>query len=518
MFEYLAAEVAAQRGETASAVVTLVRLARDSRDARIARRAIELAIRARALDPAIDAGVALAELEPEAALGRELVSQLIASTNDLPTAATKLASLIEASRDKARLVMQVGHFLSRFPNKAAVLEATQSIVSPYNRLPESRYAVAVAATVAGDAALALKETGSALKMRPDWQLAAVLHAQILRRDSLAAALAFQQEFVKRHPTSKDVLLQFGRDLTAARRIPEAREAFRAAEAAAPEDAQIAYALGLLALQAEDFEDAKAALQRALDKRHPDTDAVYMALGQAAEGAKQPEEAIAWFGKVESDRVKAQVRAALLIARQRGLVEARGRLREIATNQPEERRVVLQAEAQLLREAKAWREAFDLLTAGIEQQSDAYELLYDRAMVAERLGEITRMEADLRRVMELKPDYAHAYNALGYTLADRNERIDEAYGLIARAVALSPEDPFILDSLGWVEYRRGNLAEAAKHLRAAYGARPDPEIAAHLGEVLWQMGDRDEARRVWRASLADNPEHEGLRAVIQKFQP
>lgn len=518
MFEYLAAEVAAQRGETTSAVALLVRLARDSRDPKIARRAIELAIRARALDPAIEAGVALAELEPDAALGRELVSQLIASTNDLPAAAGKLASLLEASRDKPRVVMQVGHFLSRFPNKAAVLEATQSIVSRYSRFPESCYAIAVAAMVAGDAALAQKETLSALKMRPGWQQAALLHAQILRRNSLPDAVAFQQGFVKGHPQSKDVWLQLGRDLTAARRLPEARGAFRAAEGLAPDDAQIPYALGLLALQAEDYLDAKAALERAVEKRFADTDAVYMALGQAAEGAKQPGEAIEWYGKVEADRVKAQVRAASVISRQQGLDKAREHLREIKPGQPDEQRLILQAEAQLLREAKAWREAFEVLSGAIEQHPDAFELLYDRAMVAERLGETARLEADLRRVIELKPDYAHAYNALGYTLADRNERIDEAYALIAKAVALAPEDPFILDSLGWVEYRRGNLTEAAKHLRAAYDARPDPEIAAHLGEVLWQMGDRDEAKRLWRASLADNPDHEGLRAVIQKFQP
>ncbi len=135
-----------------------------------------------------------------------------------------------------------------------------------------------------------------------------------------------------------------------------------------------------------------------------------------------------------------------------------------------------------------------------------------------MGRLEVLEADLRRVIEMKPDYAHAYNALGYTLADRTDRIDEAYALIEKARTLSPEDPFILDSLGWVQYRRGQLDEALKHLRNAYEARPDPEIAAHLGEVLWKLGRKDEATKVWKTALSDNPDHETLLAVMQKFNP
>ena len=518
VFDYLLAEVAAQRGETSGAVASLVRLARESRDPRIARRAIELAIRARALDPALLAGIALAELEPEASLGRELVSQLIASGNDLPGATAKLERLIEESIDRPRVVMQLGHFLGRFADKAAVLAATRAIVARYPDLPESRYAVAVAAALAGDDALARSESRAAVEARPGWQQGAILHAQVLRKGSAAEAIAFYQQFLKRHPQAKDVQVQLGRELAAGRQLSEARQAFRAAEALDAKDSEIPFFLGLLALQAEDFPDAEASLKRALEKGYGDPDAAYMALGQAAEGDKRTDDALGWYGKVEGERIKAQVRSASLIARRDGLARAREQLRGLTPQNAQERLLVVQAEAQLLREAKAWQEAFDLLTAAIERQPESFELLYDRAMVAERVDRLDVLEADLRRVIELKPDYAHAYNALGYTLADRNTRIDEAYALIARAIALAPDDPFILDSLGWVEYRRGNLEEALKHLRNAYRERPDPEIAAHLGEVLWHAGERDEARKIWRASLADNPDHEALRAVIQKFEP
>jgi len=150
--------------------------------------------------------------------------------------------------------------------------------------------------------------------------------------------------------------------------------------------------------------------------------------------------------------------------------------------------------------------------------DSFELLYDRAMAAERVDRLDVVETDLRRVIQMKPDYAHAYNALGYTLADRTDRLNEAKGLIEQAIKLAPDDPFILDSLGWVYYRLGNNEEAIRHLQSAYTARPDPEIAAHLGEVLWNSGKREEARKVWSAALSANPDHETLLAVIQKFKP
>ncbi len=180
--------------------------------------------------------------------------------------------------------------------------------------------------------------------------------------------------------------------------------------------------------------------------------------------------------------------------------------------------MIQVEAQLLRDAKEWKETFEMLGKAVDEYPDSYELRYDLAMAAERVDHIDILESQLRRVMEMKPDYAHAYNALGYTLAEKTNRLAEAKDLIEKALKLSPDDPFILDSLGWVYYRLGKVPEALKHLQHAYTARPDPEIAAHLGEVLWKSGQRDEAQKVWQAALTENPGHESLLAVIQKYRP
>ncbi len=175
-------------------------------------------------------------------------------------------------------------------------------------------------------------------------------------------------------------------------------------------------------------------------------------------------------------------------------------------------------AQLLRDAKEWRETYDMLSKAVAKYPDSYELLYDRAMSAERIDKIGVMETDLKRVIVMKPDYAHAYNALGYTLAEKTNRLQEAKDLIEKAYKLSPDDPFIQDSMGWVEYRLGHVQEALKQLQLAYTSRPDPEIAAHLGEVLWKSGQHDQAQKIWRAALTENPNHETLITVMQKYRP
>ena len=265
--------------------------------------------------------------------------------------------------------------------------------------------------------------------------------------------------------------------------------------------------------------AQAAFTRALRLGYRDAAGVYLGMGQAAEGQKRYDEAIEWYGKVESgDTLRAQLKIATLISRQQGLVAGREYLRRIEPRSGDETIQVLQVEAQLLRDAKAWKETYEMLSRAVLEYPDSFELLYDRAMAAERVDRLDVLEDDLRRVIRMKPDYAHAYNALGFTLAEKTDRLAEARDLIEKAFKLAPEDPFILDSLGWVQYRLGNVGEALKLLQAAYAARSDPEIAAHLGEVLWKAGQRDEAKKIWSTALAQNPDHETLITVMQKFGP
>ncbi len=519
MFEFLVAEMAAQRGDTEGALAIYHRMARELRDPQIARRAVELAIRVRSFAPALTSAALLLELDPESALAREIIAAVVANEGDLAKARDTVAGLIDKSGNRAGMVMQLSHLFSKFPDKAKVLETIQAIAERHSAMPEAHYAVGFAALIANRLELANAEAGKALEGKPGWDQAAVLKAQILRKSEPAEVIAFYQAFVAEHPTSFEVRMQLGRELAGDRKLAEARDQFRLAEKISARDAQAPYAVGLLSLQLEDYAGAQAAFTRSLQLGYRESAAIYLGMGQAAEGLKQLDEAIGWYQKVESgDWVRAQLKIATLLARQQGLAAGREYLQRIQPRSTEDRVQMIQVEAQLLRDAKAWRETYEMLSKAVDSYPDSFELLYDRAMAAERVDLIDVLEADLRRVIKMKPDYAHAYNALGYTLADRTTRYEEARDLIEKAHRLSPDDPFILDSLGWVNYRLGNTAEALKHLQLAYSTRPDPEIAAHLGEVLWKSGQRDEAQKIWRAALTVNPNHETLLAVIQKYRP
>ena len=519
IFEFLVAEVAAQRGDVEGALAIYNRMARDLRDPSVARRAVELAIRARLFGPALENAALLLELDPESTLAREIIAALLGNEGDLGKARDTLVGVLDRNPNRGAMLMQLSHFFSKYTDKAMVLEAVAAIAARYPEMAESHYAVGVAALLANDLQRAGRETAEALELRPDWEQGAVLKAQVLRKGAPQEVVPFYREFLASHPASVEVRMQLGRELAADRKLAEARDQFRLAEKLAGRDAQAPYAVGLLSLQLEDFAEAQGAFSRALRLGYREPAAIYLGMAQAAEGLKKIDEAIGWYQKVDSgDWVRAQLKIATLIARQQGVQAGREYLGRIEPRTSEDRIQVVQVEAQLLREAKRWQETYDLLTRAVATYPDSFELLYDRAMAAERIERIDVLETDLRRVIRMKPDYAHAYNALGYTLAEKTERLEEARELIEKAYKLSPDDPFIMDSVGWVHYRLGNIDEALKHLQQAYHSRPDPEIAAHLGEVLWKAGQRDEAQKIWRAALTDNPNHETLLAVMQKFRP
>jgi tetratricopeptide (TPR) repeat protein len=519
MFEFLVAEVAAQRGDIDSALAIYQRMARELREPHLARRAVELAVRARAFGTAIEAAALLLELDPGSTLGREIMAALLANDANLDKARDTLAGILAKNPNRAAVLMQLQHLFGKFPDKARVLEATRQVAGSYAELPEARYAVGVAALLAERTALANAEVDAALDLRAGWEQGAILKAQVLRKIDPAKVIGFYEEFVASHPRSLEVRMQLGRELAGERRLADARAQFREAEKVDPKDSQAPYAVGLLSLQMEEYADAESAFGRAMRLGYREAAGVYLGLGQAAEGLKRYEDAIAWYQKVESgDRLRAQLKIATLISRQQGLAAGREYLRRIEPRSGEDRIQVIQVEAQLLRDAKAWKDTYDMLSGALSEYPDSFELRYDRAMAAERVDRLDVLEDDLRQVIRMKPDYAHAYNALGYTLAEKTGRLAEAKELIEKAYKLSPEDPFILDSLGWVHYRMGNVGEALKHLQTAYNARSDPEIAAHLGEVLWKAGQRDEARKIWNSALSANPDHETLITVMQKFRP
>jgi len=396
----------------------------------------------------------------------------------------------------------------------------QSIAQPYPKLAESHYSTGLAAYNAGRKDLALSEIHRAAELRPGWEGSALMEGQILQTEEPDKAVAFYRDFLKRYPQSKEVQLNFARFLVDRKDFTGAREQFGQILKAAPDNPELTLAVGLLSMQLQDYDGAEDYLERVLSLNYKDPDAVRMYLGQLNEERKRFDKASEWYRAVQPGEqyIPAQVKVATMLARQNQIGDARQFLSSVKVENNLQRTQIVIAESQILRDAKQFQDAYDTLTKGLEQMPDTADLLYDRAMVAEKLERLDLLESDLRQVIKLKPDHAHAYNALGYTLADRTTRFGEAKDLIDKAIALSPSDPFIIDSLGWVQYRMGNLTDAATNLKSAYDKQPDPEIAAHLGEVLWAQGQKDEARRILLGKLKDNPDNEVLQAVIKKFNP
>ena len=518
LFKLLLAEIALQRGQANVAVQSYLELTRETKDPRIAQRATEVAWNARLLGVALEtAGIWLAA-DPDSQQARQVLVALLVNQARLADALPLLEKWLAADKDNVGpSFLQLNTLLARHPDKAAVLQLTQNLAQPYPTLPEAHYSIAQAAWNAGQAELALDEIRATLKLRPEWEQAALFQGQLLQRTSNAETLAYFQGYLKSYPRAMDVRLNYARLLVTEKKYPAARSEFQALLTEFPNNPDVTMAVGLLSLQLNDYDLAEAQLLHALETNHKDPDAVRFYLGQLNEERKRLEEALRWYGSISGGEqyVMARARYATILSKQGKLTEARKYLQDSPRNAQQSLQFT-QAEAQLLRDANDYRAAYDVLSRAVEKNPNSPELLYDQAMAAEKVDRLDVFESNLRKVIQISPDNAHAYNALGYTLADRNTRLQEAYTLIEQALRLAPDDPFIMDSMGWVLYRMGQNDTAVTFLKRAFELRPDAEIAAHLGEVLWAVGQRDEARKIWSGALKDNPANEVLLATVKKF--
>jgi tetratricopeptide (TPR) repeat protein len=520
LYEFLLGEIALQRGDHRLAAQTFLDLARRTSDARVARRAVEIANQARIPELALEAARTWYELDADSLHALQVLAAVLVGNRRVDEALPFLKKLLSAEGvNLENGFMQLNRLLAGNPDKAANLRVVRQLAAGHDKLAQAHFAVAQAAAAADQEEAALAAVRRAAELRPEWELAALLEAQILQKRSPAAAAKVLESFVAKNPDSREVRLNYARLLVLDKRMPEARKQFEAVLAASPGNMEVIYAVGLLAFQLKDYVVAEENMKRLLGLKYRDANGVRYILGQIAEEQKDWTQAVQWYERiVDGDHVlPARMRAANAIAKQGRLDEARQFLRQVAADHPEERAQLTVTEAQLLREAKRHQEAFQLLSEALQKEPEQPELLYDYALTAEKVDRFDVLESSLRKLIDVRPDHAHAYNALGYSLADRNMRLAEARKLIEKALELAPDDYYIVDSLGWVLYREGDLKGAARELRRAFDGRPDAEIGAHLGEVLWMLGERDEATRVWQESLKLNPENETLRNTIRRLK-
>jgi tetratricopeptide (TPR) repeat protein len=520
MYELLVGEIALQRGDYALAAKTYLDLARKTRDARVARRAVEVANQGKLPDLALEAAKTWQEIEPKSPAALQVVAALLISTKRVDEAEPYLEKLLSAEGvDAERGFLQLNRLLAGNPDKAANLRVVRQLAAKYPNLAPAHLAIAVAASAAGDDSAAIAAAKRAAEIRPDWDAPAVAEAAVLQKHSTADAAKRLGEFVEKNPKSREGRLNYARALILDKRVPEARKQFETLLAANPGNTDLVYTVGLLAFQMKEYAVAEDNMKKLVSSpTYRDPDQARYVLGQIAEEQKQWPQAIKWYDSIaDGDQViAARVRTAGAMAKQGKVDDARAFLQRVGAEFPAEKVQLTVAEAQLLRDANRNRDAYDLLARALKDDPDQPELLYDYALTAEKLERYDVLETNLRKLIKIKPDHAQAYNALGYTLADRKERLPEAKGYIEKALALSPDDPFILDSMGWVQFRMGNIDEAVNFLDRAYKQRPDPEIAAHLGEVLWTKGQKADAEKVWRESLAEHPDNEMLQDAMKRF--
>jgi len=533
VYRVLAAEISLQRGLVGTAYRTYLELARSTRDPRFAQRATEIAFNARIPQQSLDAARLWTELAPDSPGARQVLSTLLV-LNGLwreaePMLARQLAAAPAAHRGEAILQLQMQ--MSRTTDPAGAVEVLQRLTANDTRLSQTHLALARAKEGAGDLNGALAELDEALRLKPDYEAAALGAADLRAENAPDDAIAGLQRFLKRAPNSVAGHITLARLYLQHNDGDAARKEFETLSRIAPTDPRVPLALGLTSMQSRQFDEAERYLKDYLKlaEKSPtaNPDIAYQYLAQIAEERKDYNAAIQWLDRIEDSRLApaAAAKRAQLLARMGRLDEAQAIFGDLMADSedipdPDQRAqrmlAIRQAEVGTLIDAKAYDRARKVLDDRVKAEPDNADWIYELAMLDEREKRYDNMEQGLRKVIALKPEQKQGYNALGYSLADRNERLPEALKLLEKASALGPDDPYIMDSLGWVKYRMGQLQPAAELLRNAYAKAPEAEIGAHLGEVLWQLGNYEEARKTWTDAARAEPNNETLVNTLRRY--
>lgn len=529
VFKYLAAEVAGQRGELGLSTKLFFDLAKSSRDVRLAERAAKVAMYSKNAQAALETAKLWLELDANSTEAQQAATQLYVINGDLNAAKPLLQKLLEKEDTRANGFLYLNSLLSHQANKTNVLQLVQDLAAPYPQLAEAHFTIGQAAFQANNLQLALSETIRANQLRPNWEIAAIQQADILFSTSPDQAISFYRSFLNDTPDANDARLNLARMLIKQSRFNEAKPELLKLSKLANSNPEILVVVGLLSVQSNEFSDAEKYFLQALNSNIKNKDPIYLYLGQIAEKNNNDAEAVNWYSKVQQPGEKAssqqadhyldaKLSMANVMSRTQGADAAIQMLDDLENLSDAQLAQVITAQANLLAQAKRFQESYELLGKAVANMPNSNELIYDYAMAAERVQQFTVLETQLRKLIKIKPDFAQAYNALGYSFAERNIKLEEANKLIAKALELSPNDHYIMDSMGWVQYRLGNLDKAFEYLNKAYNLQNDAEIAAHLGEVLWKQGKQDEASKIWADTLKVSPDNDLLLKTIKRFKP
>ena len=539
-YQLLVSELSLQNEDVASAYGLMLDAARRVPDAALFQRAVEIALRGRDANAALQAGKAWQQALPDSPEADRYLLQLLVGLNKLAEALAPTQRILARAQgaDRGATLIFVSRFFIRASDKAAAAEVLEKALA--SDLVDTKTGP-VAWAMVGNLRLLAKDNAAAMAAARKGAAFNALSEEIallcvnLLDSDFEGAQTLLNPYLAAKP-APDIRMGYVRKLLELQRYAEALSQLETLNAAKPDYPEAWLLRGSIELQNQATANAEQSLKRYLtllaateprdtadddESRTSSPGAVqaYLLLSQIALKNQKPDQALAYLGQINSpqDTAKIQLRRAMVLAQQGRLEDARDLIRHLPEKDPEDARNKINLELQLLRDSRQEQAAYALLAQALKSYAGDPDLRYELAMSAEKLGRPDEMEQILRSLIATTPDYHAAYNALGYSFAERNLRLDEARDLIKKALEFAPEDPFIVDSLAWVEFRSGHLEKALVLLQQAFKARPDPEIAAHLGEVLWVMQRPDQASAAWKEGLELNRENETLKSTILRLR-
>ena len=521
-YALMVAEIALNQGDTALAVENYLKVAKSQDNPAIAERAVRVAVYGQDLESAIEAAQRWIELEPSRVEARQVIAAIYIRQDNVDEAFTYIDELIQSSHlgDDLLFPPLLG-ILAREKNIDTVLTLSRKIADKYPQRAYAQYLHGMLSTQNGQAEEALDYLDRSLALEEIEGVHATRAKVLLTLGKSDEAVVSLEKAVENNPADQSLRLTYARLLVDIKEYEKARVEFEKLHQASPDDAELLYTLGLLSLESQRLDDAEKYMMMLVRLNHREGEAQYY-LGRINENRKQYDKAIEWYEQVHVGDYKfdAQLRVADMLGISGRTDEAIEHLDAMLKGSQSDGSLVriYIAKGEILRSARRYQPAMEVFNTALEIVPGNSDLLYARALVAEKLGRIDLLEADIKAILKTEPDNAHALNAIGFTLADQTDRYEEAYDYLKRAIEIMPDDAAIIDSWGWVHYRLGDYDKAANLLRKALSRFEDAEIAAHLGEVLWVAGNQDEARVVWQKALKKSPDDLTLQNVMQRFIP
>lgn len=533
-YEILMGEINARTGEAGTGYALMLEAARRTNNPQLYQRAADMALQARAGDHALAAAKAWRDAQPDSREANRYVLQILIALNRIGETPELLRQELAQAPVQAKptilgIVPQMFARASDKPLAAKVVEQAlvDELAKPANAAA-AHIAIGRVRLAAGDKTGALASARAAQDLDPASEGPARLGMELQEESVPEGEALVARYFASQPQATPEMQMAYSRVLLGQQKYAEAKTQLEAVTRAKPDLPEPWLILATLQLQDNRLDLAETSLKRFLtliegpginrEARQRSLNQAHLLYAQIAEKRGDFAAAEGWLARIENsgELFSAQSRRASLLAKQGKIAQARALLRALPGVTEDDKRMKLLAEVQLLRDQRLFQDAYEVQTELVALAPEDSELLYDQAMLAEKIGRFDTMEKLLRQIIARQPDYHHAYNALGYSMAERGQRLPEARQLISKALELAPGDPFITDSLGWVEFRMGNKAKARDLLETAFKARPDAEIAAHLGEVIWSMGERDKALGIWREGLRLNPENDSLKDTLKRL--